>query len=126
MKLKEEERIRKIYAEIGIELENLVSQNKIKSLPAFRKKINNDLPLDKNLEEALIDLKRNLQGVRFGVYDNLIEDFVNDSELITIKEDLKKRYLDKINTEIKIHNDKLESEFSKAILNKARQNRESF
>ena len=118
LKLKEEERIRKIYAEIGIELENLVSQNKIKSLPAFRKKINNDIPLDKNLEEALIDLKRNLQIVRFGVYDNLIEDFVNDSELITIKEDLKKIYLDKINTQIKIHNGKLESELTKAILNK--------
>ena len=75
---KEEERLRKIDAEIGIELDKLVSQNKIKDLSTFRKKINNDVT----------------------------------------SEDLKENYLDKINTEIKTHNDKLESEFSKAILDK--------
>ena len=75
---KEEERLRKIDVEIGIELDKLVLQNKIKDLSTFRKKINNDVT----------------------------------------SEDLKENYLDKINTEIKIHNDKLESEFSKAILDK--------
>jgi len=77
-KKKEEERLRKIDVEIGIELNNLVSQNKIKSLSTYRKKINNDVT----------------------------------------SEDLKKNYLDKINTQIKLHNDKLEFEFTKAILDK--------